>query len=346
MTVNQALEIDQYPLPKPEDLFATLAGGKKFTKLDLSQAYQQLVLEDESKKYLTINTHRGLYCYTRLPFGVASAPAMFQQVMDTILQGIPNVICYIDDILVTGSDDAANLSHLAAVVQRLEKHGVRMKKSKCKFMETAVEYRGHRADAEGLHTTTEKLEAITKAPAPKNVRELRSFLGLLNYYGKFLPNLATLLHPLNRLLQKDRKWKWSAECDQAFQSAKDALTSSKVLVHYDPALPLKLAADASAYGVGAVISHVLSDGTERPIAFASRTLSPSETNYTQLEKEALALIFGIKKFHQYLYGRHFVLVTDHKPLMAILGPKKRIPSYSAASCQTAMLGSAPSCIQL
>ena len=333
VTVNQALEIDQYPLPKPEDLFATLAGGKKFTKLDLSQAYQQLVLEDDSRKYLTINTHRGLYCYTRLPFGVASAPAMFQQVMDTILQGIPNVICYIDDILVTGSDDAAHLSHLAEVLQRLEKHGVRMKKSKCKFMETAVEYLGHRVDAEGLHTTTEKLEAITKAPAPKNVRELRSFLGLLNYYGKFLPNLATLLHPLNRLLQKDRKWKWSAECDQAFQSAKDALTSSKVLVHYDPALPLKLAADASAYGVGAVISHVLSDGTERPIAFASRTLSPSETNYAQLEKEALALIFGIKKFHQYLYGRHFVLVTDHKPLMAILGPKKGIPSLSAARLQ-------------
>ena len=116
-----------------------------------------------------------------------------------------------------------------------------------------------------------------------------------------------------------------------------------MLVHYDPALPLKLAADGSAYGVGAVTS---SDGTERPIAFVSRTLSPSETNYAQLEKEALALIFGIKKFHQYLYGRHFVLVTDHIPLMAILGPKKGIPSLSAASCQTAMLGSAPSCVQL
>ena len=255
VTVNHVLEIDQYPLPKSEDLFTTLAGGKKFTKLDLSQAYQQLVLEDESRKYLTINTHRGLYCYTRLPFGVASAPAMFQQVMDIILQGIPNVICYINDILVTGSDDTAHLSHLAKDLQRSENHGVRMKKSKCKFMETAVEYLGHRVDAEGLHTTTEKLEVITKAPAPKNVRELRSFLGLLNYYGKFLPNIATLLHPLNRLLQKDRKWKWSAECDQAFQSAKDALTSSKVLVHYDLALPLKLAADASAYGVGAVISH-------------------------------------------------------------------------------------------
>ena len=121
VTVNQALEIDQYPLPKPEDLFATLAGGKKLTKLDLSQAYQQLVLEDESRKYLTINTHRGLYCYTRLPVGVSSAPAMFQQVMDTILQGIPNAICYIDDILVTGS---GYLSHLAEVLQCLEKHGV------------------------------------------------------------------------------------------------------------------------------------------------------------------------------------------------------------------------------
>ena len=333
VTVNQELEVDQYPLSKPDDLFATLAGGKKFTKLDLSQAYQQLILDDDSEKYLTINTHRGLYRYTRLPFGVASAPAIFQKMMDTVLQGIPNVICYIDDILVTGADDAAHLRNLAEVLQRLEQHGIRMKKAKCSFMKAEVEYLGHRVDAEGLHTTPDKLEAIRNAPAPKNVQELRSFLGLLNYYGKFLPNLSTTLHPLNALLQQNHKWHWSAECQQAFQTAKDNLTTSKVLVHYDPALPMKMAADASAYGVGAVISHVLPDGTERPIAFVSRTLTASERNYAQLEKEALALIFGVKRFHQYLYGRHFTLVTDHKPLTTILGPKKGIPSLAAARLQ-------------
>ena len=151
-----------------------------------------------------------------------------------------------------------------------------MKKAKCSFMKDKVEFLGHRVDAEGLHITTDKLEAIQKTPAPKDVQELRSFLGLLNYYGKFLPNLATTLYPLNTLLQHNRKWKWSPECERAFQLAKDKATSSNVLVHYDPALPMKLAPDASSYGVGAVISHVLPDGTERPIAFASRTLLESE----------------------------------------------------------------------
>ena len=136
-------------------------------------------------------------------------------------------------------------------------------------MKTSVEYLGHLIDAEGLHATSSKLEAVMQAPAPRNVQELRSFLGLLNYYGKFIPNLATILHPLNNLLQHGQKWKWTTECHKAFQLAKDTLTSSSVLTHYDPTLPTKLAADASAYGVGAVISHVLSDGTERPIAFAS-----------------------------------------------------------------------------
>ena len=286
MTVNQALEVDQYPLPKPDDLFATLAGGEKFTKLDLSQAYQQLPL-DESMQYVTINTHRGMYRYTRLPFGVVSAPAMFQKIMDTILQGIPKVICYIDDILVTGADDEEHLRNLAEVLQQLKRYGVRVKKSKCSFMKASVEYLGHRIDTEGLHTTPDKLEALVKAPAPRNVQELRSFLGLLNYYGKFMPNLATILHPLNTLLQHGRKWKWTPECAKAFQLAKDTLTTSQVLVHYNPALPMKMAADASAYGVGAVISHMLPDGTERPIAFASRTLSSSERNYAQIEKEAL-----------------------------------------------------------
>ena len=172
-----------------------------------------------------------------------------------------------------------------------------------------------------------------QAPQPRNIQELRSFLGLLNYYGKFIPNLPTLIHPLNSLLQHSQSWEWTSQCDQAFEQAKKALSSSQVLAHYDSSLPITLAGDASAYGIGAVISHTMPDGSERPIAFASRTLSPSERNYAQLEKEALSLIFGVKKFHQYLYGRKFMLVTDHKPLTAILGAKKGIPSLAAARLQ-------------
>ena len=148
-----------------------------------------------------------------------------------------------------------------------------------------------------------------------------------------MPNLATLLNPLNLLLKDGAEWVWTEECSQAVKEAKQLLSSAPVLAHYDPALPIKMAGDASAYGIGAVISHVYSDGSERPISFASRTLSPSEQNYSQIEKEALSLIYGIKKFHAYLYGRRFTLVTDHKPLLTVLGPKKGIPPMAAARLQ-------------
>ena len=161
VTINQALEVDQYPLPKPEDLFATLAGGNKFSKLDLSQAYQQFALDEQSTTYVTINTHKGLYRYKRLPFGVASAPALFQKLMDTVLQGIPHVICYIDDILVTGVNDGEHLSTLATVLQRLQQYGFRMKQTKCEFLKPSVEYLGHLIDDEGLHAMpTQTLSGI------------------------------------------------------------------------------------------------------------------------------------------------------------------------------------------
>ena len=333
VTLNSALKVDQYPLPKPEDLFASLAGGQKFTKIDLAHAYQQMNLKENCRQLVVINTHRGLYQYTRLPFGVASSPAIFQKVMDTILQGIQNVFCYLDDILITGPTEEIHLANLEEVLQRLQRYGIRAKRAKCAFMQPAVEYLGHKVDAQGLHTTDKKVEAVLKAPQPKNVTELRSFLGLLHYYHKFLPNLSSELKPLNRLLKSDINWKWTQECSEAFIKAKKLIGSAPVLAHYDPKLPLKLAGDASAYGTGAVLSHVFPDGGERPVAFASRTLSTSERNYSQIEKEALSLIFGINKFHQYLYGRHFTLVTDHKPLTTLLGPSRSVPPLAAARLQ-------------
>ena len=333
VTINPALQVDQYPLPKPEDLFASLAGGQKFTTLDLSQAYMQLELDEESTEYTTINTHKGLYRYKRLPFGIASAPAFFQKTMDTILQGIPKAQCYIDDILITGANDEEHLAVLEEVLKRLEEHGIKVNLAKCKFLAKSVHYLGYRIDAEGKHAIPDKLAAVTESPVPQNVTKLRSFLGLLNYYRAFLPNIATVLHPLNELLQANRAWQWSGKCQSAFLKAKDMLTGSKVLAHYNPNLPIRLAADASAYGLGAVLSHVLPTGEERPVAFASRTLSSSEKNYAQLEKEALALVFGVKRFHQYLYGRQFTLLTDHRPLTTILGPKRGIPPIAAARLQ-------------
>ena len=201
VTVNSVLDVDQYPLPRPEDLFATLAGGKYFSTLDLSHTYNQIVLDEDSHKYLTINTHRGLYRYTRLPFGVASAPSIFQKTMDLLLQGMDGVMCYLDDILVSGRTELEHLENLRKVLQKFQDHGIRVKKPKCAFMKTSVQYLGHIIESDGLHATDAKLQAIVEAPSPRNVPELRSFLALLNYYGRFIPNLSTLIHPLNHLLR-------------------------------------------------------------------------------------------------------------------------------------------------
>ena len=170
VTVNPVLDVDQYPLPRPTDLFAILAGGQYFSTLDLSHADSTR----QGLKYLTINTHRGLYQYTRLPFGVASAPALFQKSMDIILQGLEGVICYLYDILVSGRTEMEHVDNLKNVFQRLRGHGIRVKSNKCK---PSVQYLGHRIDAQVLHTTDDKIKAITQAPVPKNLQELRSFLG-------------------------------------------------------------------------------------------------------------------------------------------------------------------------
>ena len=208
-----------------------------------------------------------------------------------------------------------------------------MKWDKCKFLRSSVEYLGYRLDREGIHPLNDNVTAIVEAPEPRNVKELCAFLGLVNYYGKFIKQLSTIAHPLSQLLCKGKAWNWDSHCREAFQELKSRLASSEVLVHYDPSLPLRLNCDASAYGVGAVLSHKYPDGSDRPIAYASRTLSKSEQNYAQIEKEGLALIYGVKKFHKYVYGRKFTLITDHKPLTTILGSKKNLPTLAAARLQ-------------
>ena len=329
VTVNRVAKLDVYPLPRIKDLFASLTGGKKFSKFDLAHAYQQVQLDDDSKKFTTINTHKGLYQYTSVPFGIASAPAIFQRTMEGILQGIPNVSVYIDDILITGKSDEEHLKTLEEVLSRLKQAGLRLKRSKCELMLPSLEYLGHSISAAGLQPTKEKVRAILEAPAPHNVSQLRSFLGLVNYYAKFLPHLSTLLAPLYSLLQKT-EWSWGTAQEKAFQEAKAQLTSSCVLTHYDPQKELILSCDASPYGVGAVLSHRMDDGSEKPVAFASRSLAPAEKEYAQLDKEALAIIFGVKKFNQYLLGRKFTILSDHKPLQHLFSATSPVPPLASA----------------
>lgn len=197
LTVNRVAHVESYPLPRVDDLLASVAGAKVFSKLDLSHAYLQLQLEEASKKFVTISTHKGLFRYNRLPFGVASAPAIFQRAMEGILQGIPHVCVYLDDILVADPSEAEHLETLGKVMAQLQEYGVRLKRAKCRFQMDAVEYLGFHISGEGIRPTAEKRLAIVNAPAPRDVTQLKSFIGLVNYYAKFLPCVAHILAPCN-----------------------------------------------------------------------------------------------------------------------------------------------------
>ena len=237
MSINPALHVDKYPLPNMEDLLASLAGGKRFTKLDLTAAYQQMCLDEPSSKLTTISTHKGLYCFTRMPFRVSPAPAVFQRTMDTILQGLPNFICYLDDILVTGQSDEHHLQKLEQVLERLKAHGVRLKRDKCRFFQDSVEYMGQVVTSQGVHTSPAKVQAVAEQPAPTDVSGLRSFLGQINYYSKYIPNLSALLAPLHKLLRAGQPWRWTEECNRAFLEAKEKVTKTPVLAHFDRERP-------------------------------------------------------------------------------------------------------------
>lgn len=332
-TVNPSLLPDCYPLPRVEELFTKLTGGKTFSKLDLSNAYQQLELDDDSRELTTINTTKGLYQFTRCPYGISTAPSIFQRTMDSLLADIPQTAVFLDDVLVTGNSEEEHLANLNAVMTRLENAGLRLRKEKCMFFAPEVVYLGHRITESGLQPTLDKVQAVVDAPDPTNTTELKSFLGLVNYYGKFIPQLSTIEAPLNRLLNKDVQWSWGTAQRNAFQILKQQLMSAEVLVHYNPELPLILSCDASPYGVGAVLAHRMNDGTERPVAFASRSLAPAEKNYSQLDREGLSVIFGVKKFHQYIYGRDITICTDHKPLLGLFGESRAIPALASSRIQ-------------
>ncbi|UYV84041.1 K02A2.6-like [Cordylochernes scorpioides] len=323
-TVNTIVESDTFPVPAAADLQVNLAGGKVFSKLDLKDAYQQLVVDEETAELLAINTHKGLFKVNRLPFGVSCAPGIFQRRMESLIAKIPGVVVYLDDILVTGKDEMEHDLRLREVLKSIQRMGLTLKKEKCEFKKSSLIFLGCRIDAEGIHPTEEKCEAIKNFPKPENKKELQSFLGLLNFYSKFLKDRTTVLEPLHRLLNKRNCWKWKEVEDRAFREAKNLIQSDLLLTPYDARKPLVLACDASPFGVGAVLSHV-EERMERPIAFASRTMSQTERRYAQIDKEALAIIFGISKFYKYLYGRDFKIITDHKPLLGIFNPNKPIP---------------------
>ena len=328
VTVNPQLETHRHPMPQPEDLMRKLGRGYGFTKIDLADAYNQITLAPESQRRLALSTHRGVLLQKRLPFGISSAPGYFQQIMDQLTQDLPGVAVYLDDILVSGDNAQQHVNNLRRLLQRLQDNGLRCRLHKCSFAQPYVEYLGHYLSKDGV-AKGPKVDAVTSMPPPQDISSLRSFLGQVQFYGKFLPNLSTQLEPLYTLTKKDSPWSWGPSQETAFQEVKKLLSADTVLAHFDPSLEVGISCDASNVGIGAVLFHRYRDGSERPIANASKTLTATQRKYSQIQKEALSIIFALNKFHQFLYGRQFILVTDHKPLITLFGPTKAIPALAA-----------------
>lgn len=258
-----------------------------------------------------------------------------------MISGLEGTAAYLDDILITGKTEEEHNERVVALFQRIQDYGFRVNGEKCSFLKQELKYLGMILNQEGRKPDQEKIAAIVRMPAPKDVSELRAFLGMINFYGAFIPTMRKIRAALDALLKKDTTFRWSPECQDSWRKLKEILTSDLLLTHFRPGLPLVVAADASMHGIGAVLTHRFSDGTEKAIMHASKALTPTQQKYAQIEKEGLALIFAVRKFHRFIFGRQFTLLTDHKPLLAIFGKKSGVPVYSAARLQrwaTLLLG--------
>uniref|UniRef100_A0A914Y7G8 RNA-directed DNA polymerase n=1 Tax=Panagrolaimus superbus TaxID=310955 RepID=A0A914Y7G8_9BILA len=315
-------------IPTPTDLFDKLAGCSVFSLLDMSQAYHQMELEEDSKVLTTVSTPFGLFRYNTQPFGTKNAPGDFQQTMDEMLNENPSLEhsgSYFDDIIVCSKTPEEHHGHLRETLQRFMDWGFRLNFNKCKFYRSSVKFLGKVVDSNGIRPDPDKVAAIQKMIDPTDVSTLRTFLGMVNYYQEFIPMMRELREPLDNLLKSDAVWEWTDVQTAAVSAIKAKLTEECLLTHYDPRLPIIVAADASQHGMGGVISHVYRDGKEKPIQFFSRALNTTQQRYSQTEKEALALIAAVKTFHRYLEGRKFTLLTDHRALLALFGKKKGKP---------------------
>ncbi|XP_059046435.1 uncharacterized protein K02A2.6-like [Achroia grisella] len=311
--INKNLKRRHYPLNTVEEIIARIYGSKWFTLLDCKRGFWQLQVTKRTSEYLTFSTPFGRYSCLRMPFGLASAPEVFQQVMNHLLTGISNVEVSMDDILLH-ADTKEKLEKITQkVLQKFRNSGLKLNKEKCIFNVQEVKFLGHIVTCQGLRPDPEKLEAISKIKEPQNVKELQRFLGLVTYLSKFIKNLADITGPLRVLLQKEVAWYWNHEQEASFLKLKELLKTPPVLGYYNPKAPIILSVDASSYACGGVL---IQEG--KPIAYCAKSFTKTEQGYSQLEKEALAILVACKKFHSYIWGcKDLTIESDHKPLETI-----------------------------
>ena len=318
--LNESVCREVHPIPKVDETLAQLAGAVRFSKLDANSGFWQIPLEEKSRPLTTFITPFGRYCFNKLPFGISSAPELFQRRMMQILEGLDGIVCLMDDVLVFGSSQAQHDARLNRVMRRIEAAGVTLNREKCEFNKERLSFLGHLIDKDGIRADPEKTAAVIQMAAPQNITELRRFMGMINQLAKFSPRLAELSKPLRDLLSTKRAWLWGADQERAFAEVKAELAQPTVLALYDPEAETKISADASSFGLGAVLLQQ-SDETWRPVVYASRALNETECRYAQIEKEALAVTWASEKFSDYVLGRRFQMETDHKPLIPLLSTK-------------------------
>lgn len=317
--LNAATETDAHPLPRIDESLEALNGNKIFSTLDLCSGYWQVPLSEDAQEKAAFVTRDGLWRWKVLPFGLTSAPATFQRLMENVLRGLHwrTLLLYLDDVIVMSPDMDTHLERLEEVFIRFRAAGLKLKPQKCSLLRKQVSYLGHVVSGEGVSTDPEKVKAIEQWETPKCRRQVEAFLGTTGYYRKFVPDFATRAKPLSRLTMKNAGWTWGEEEQGAFDYLRGALVSAPVLRYPDPSRPFILDCDASKTGVGAVLAQTGNDG-EAPVAYFSKTLSSEETNYCVTRRELLAVLKAVEHFRPYLYGQQFLVRTDHASLLWLI----------------------------
>ena len=307
--LNRAIKREYYPM---REIVARMPNAKYFSVLDAGSGFWQVKLDRESCKLCTFNTPFGRYMFKRLPFGICSAQDIFQTIMSEIFEDIEGVEVVVDDILVWGASEEEHDTRLEKVLQHAQSRNLKLNKDKSQIKRKEISYIGHTLSEQGIKPDPKKVQAIRDMRSPTNKEELQRFLGMATYLSKFIPNYSEISAPLRVLLEKNTEWHWDTQQMQALNQLKDMATNYPTLKYFDPLKPTKISVDASSKG-----AVLLQD--DHPIAYASKSLTPAQQNYAQIEKEMLAIVFGCHKFHDYIYGLpHVSVETDHKPLESIL----------------------------